>query len=71
MHIDLVTDWRACWKWWSMRSLALSALVSGSWMALPPAAQAYLGGANTLAITVVIINFLGGFGRLIDQGDNS
>lgn len=64
--MSLVPNWRKSWQWFSMHSFALSTLVSSSWLALPASVQAELG-VNTLAVIIVLINFLGGLGRLIDQ----
>lgn len=72
MNVSLVTNWTSAWRWFSMQSLALIALINTTYAMLPPdfAAQLHLTQHIVTGVTV-LISFLGGFGRLILQSDTA
>jgi len=66
--MNLVQNWTNAWKWFSMQSLALIALINVTYAALSPEAAAALHITPVMVqIVTVAISFIGGLGRLILQ----
>ena len=62
----LVPDWRSAWRWFSVQSLAIIALIPVVWPALPPEAHEWV--PQTWRPWIVFALAVGGIvGRLIDQ----
>jgi len=62
----LVPDWRSAWRWFSVQSLAIIALIPVVWPALPPEAHEWI--PPSWRPWIVFALALGGIvGRLVDQ----
>lgn len=66
----LVDEWRSAWRWFSVQSMALAAVLLAAWQALPDELRAALPRAlpRWLAIALLV---LGIAGRLVKQNGKS
>ncbi len=66
----LVDDWKDCWKWISIRCLALTCAVSTTWNTLPTEWQRILLENSTVGLAfkiISVVSFIGIIGRLLKQ----
>lgn len=64
--MKLVPDWRRAWRWFSVQSLAIIALIPVVWPNLPPEAHAWV--PPEWRPWIVFALAVGGIvGRLVDQ----
>ena len=70
MTAYLVDEWKAAWRWFSVQSMALAAVLLGAWQALPDELRGALPPAlpHWLAIALLV---LGIAGRLVKQKGKS
>ena len=70
MTAYLVDEWRTAWRWFSVQSMALSAVLLAAWQALPDELREALPRAlpHWLAIALLV---LGIAGRLVKQKGKS
>ena len=62
----LIPDWRRAWRWFSVQTLAILAVLPMVWAQMPPEIKAYVPATWGWAVFMFIA--LGGIaGRLIDQ----
>ena len=66
MKLQLVDDWRDCWRWYSTHCLAIAAALQGVWLELPPDLKSALPAWTIHAITMLVL-VCGFFGRLLEQ----
>lgn len=67
--MKLVSDWKACLKWYSVQFALFGAALQGAWAAMPLTTQESL--PPYVRDTVTILIFLGILvGRIVDQGGN-
>lgn len=62
----LVDDWRECWRWLSMQSMALALALQGAWLAVPEDLRTGLPAWLPPTITIALLVF-GMVGRLVPQ----
>lgn len=65
--MKLVSDWKDCWRWWSVRFYAALAVVPVVWSSMPDDVKAYI--PTEWQPWIVVAMATAGFaGRLVDQG---
>lgn len=68
MKLRLVANWRAAWKWWSMRFAAAAVAAQGAWMTIPQdVLLEFISDMTQRKITAGLV-LAAIVGRLIDQG---
>ena len=64
--MQLVYNWKSAWRWFSMQTLALLAVLPLVWPSIPPEAQAWL--PEEYRPYVLVALAIGGIaGRLVSQ----
>lgn len=66
MKPQLVSDWRDCWRWFSIQAMAAALALQSAWMALPDDLRGTLPEPWTQIFTIALL-VLGVAGRLVDQ----
>lgn len=64
--VKVVSNWRQCWKWFSVQSMAINTAVVVAWATLPEEFKQSFS-PNLVAVISSIVFVLGVVGRLIDQ----
>ena len=67
LTVALVEDWHRAWRWFSVQSMAASAVLLGAWEGLPDELRQRLPHGLPHALAIVLL-VLGIFGRLVKQG---
>lgn len=68
--MKLVEDWKQCWRWLSIRGLAILIVIPPTWAALPPDVKAFVPtGWEPWVLTAVAVATA--VGRLIPQGEKT
>ena len=70
MTACLVDEWKTAWRWFSVQSMALSAVLLGAWQALPEDLQQSLPRALPHWLAIALLT-LGIAGRLVKQKGKS
>lgn len=64
--MNLIEDWKAAHKWFSMQSMALVVALQTTWVSIPDDLRASVPPALVSVITIALIGF-GMVGRLVNQ----
>lgn len=64
--MKLVSDWRRCWRMFSVQAMVLASAIQGAWEAMPVEMQAQLPQGFVHWLTIALLGF-GIIGRLIEQ----
>jgi hypothetical protein len=70
MTAYLVDEWKSAWRWFSVQSMALAAVLLGAWQALPDELRASLPRALPHWLAIALLA-LGIAGRLVKQKGRS
>lgn len=65
--IELVPEWKQCWKWLSMNCMAIALAVQGGWVAVPEDMRNAIPHQIANGVTIALLVF-GIVGRLVKQG---
>lgn len=64
--MQLVSDWRQCWRWLSVHAMGYAIIVQGAWQVIDADMRASLPEVWVRALTIALL-VLGIVGRLVDQ----
>jgi hypothetical protein len=67
MKIQLVDDWKGCWKWFSSWALTLAGAIPVVWVELPADLKSAIPPGTMSTITAIVAG-CGLVGRLVQQG---
>lgn len=67
MKLELVDDFKDCWKWLSTQCMTLAAAIQGAWLYIPDDMKQDLP-HNILTGATIFLLALGVIGRLVKQG---
>jgi hypothetical protein len=65
--LQIVDNWKSCWRWFSTQAMTLAAAIQGAWMFIPEDMKATMPPNLVQAVTVGLLA-LGIAGRLVKQG---
>lgn len=74
LKLELVHDWKRCWKWFSLWCMAATGAIGATWEWLPQDWKQVLltdASAGVAFKIISIISAAGIFGRLVNQGVNN
>lgn len=64
--MKLISNWRRCWRMFSVQAMVLAGAIQAAWVALPPEMMASIPDPWMRGITISLL-VLGIVGRLVDQ----
>ncbi len=64
--MKLISNWRRCWRMFSVQAMVLAGAIQAAWVALPPEMMASIPDPWMRGITISLLA-LGIIGRLVDQ----
>lgn len=70
MKLELINEWRQCWKWISVNCMVCAGVIQGTWAEIPDDMKQYIPHGLVTGFTIGLLIF-GIIGRLIKQGGNN